>query len=35
MSRFMEDGNTIGIDKKWPYMFLLRLQEIFPKKNLY
>lgn len=33
MSRFMEDGDTIGIDKKWPSMFLLRLQEIFPEKT--
>ena len=30
VSRFVEDGQPIGIDKVWPARFLLRLQELRP-----
>lgn len=30
MSKFVEDGTTIGVDKNWPSRFLLRLQELKP-----
>jgi Xaa-Pro dipeptidase len=33
LSKFVGDGEIIGIDKKWPSQFLLRLQEIFPDKK--
>lgn len=33
LARYIKDGEVLGIDKKWPSMFLLRLQEIFPEKR--
>lgn len=33
ISDHIADDDTIGIDKKWPAKFLLRLQEIFPDKK--
>ena len=30
MADYIGDGKNLGIDKKWPALFLLRLQEIFP-----
>lgn len=33
LSKYIGPEKLIGIDKKWPSMFLLRLQEIFPDKS--
>ena len=33
LSRFVEKGKTIGVDKTWPAKFLLRLQELEPESK--
>ena len=33
LSENMTDGKVVGVDKNWPSMFLLKLQEIFTDRN--